>query len=370
MRWLYILLILVNYNVQAQPLTAENIFNLVNQSVVIVNAYNFYGFASSQGSGVCIGNGIIVTNYHVFSGNDSLEVEHYGKKYKVVAIVGADVEKDVLVLRLEDDSIPQLKYSDSISYNIGSRVYAIGSPYGYENSITEGIISGQRTSKANVNYIQISAGIDHGSSGGAVVNEKGELIGISALKSALASSIFINFAIPMDYIFSSLSICEEHDLVCQKSNNLFYKAYNDLIYYQSTKDTMILSKSLEYLNSYIQLNNVDSRITSYFSMVFQDRPYTQEFVEKYKILTKVFTKMESQLWDVIIKYVNGATNEIIPELITLINANHEKAICYYLVGKVYGKVNNTQAERHYYSKASELGDFQATMWLKNHGYIN
>jgi hypothetical protein len=369
MRWLYILLFLVNYNVHAQSLTAENIFNLVNQSVVIVSAYNFYGVKSSQGSGVSIGNGIIITNYHVFMGNDSLVVEHYGRKFKVSNIIGADIKKDVLVLRLEDCSIPGLKYNDSISYKIGNKIYAIGSPYGYENSISEGIISGLRTFGENENYIQISAGIDHGSSGGAVVSESGKLIGISTFKDARAGSIFINFAIPIDYIFSTLSMCDKSDSVCEKSQNAFLKAYNSLVYYQLTHDPLLLQKSFHYIKSYIHMNGVDLRATDFFDLIFKDRPYKDEFIKKYEPLTQYFSENQLRFWKILKKHLEDGTYRTAGEVMAMLNIDSENTNYYYFLGQMYNEAGNRGGALIYFFKAARLGDVQSEMLLKKWGYI-
>ena len=198
---LLLLFFIVNYsNFLSQSLTAEQIYKKVSCAVVVVHAYDENYKFSAQGSGVVINDkGYVVTNYHVLSGNERLEILHGKEVVPYVDIIGIDVEKDILILKIEAKKFAAIKIGDSKSLNIGQRVYAIGSPMGLENSISEGIISGLRSvDELKRNFIQITASISTGSSGGAVVNDKGELIGISTFTAKDGQNL--NFAIPIDDI--------------------------------------------------------------------------------------------------------------------------------------------------------------------------
>ena len=185
-------------NIYSQSLTAEQIYNKVSDAVVVILAYDYNDELATQGSGVIINDeGYVVTNYHVLAGNERIEVLHNKEILPFQDIIGIDVEKDILILKIENNKIPAMKIGDSKTINIGQRVYAIGSPLGFENTISEGIISGLRNyDEIGRNFIQITASISHGSSGGAVVNDKGELIGISTLTAEEGQNL--NFAIPID----------------------------------------------------------------------------------------------------------------------------------------------------------------------------
>ena len=182
----------------SQSLTAEEIYEKVTGAVVVIHAYNSMDELAKQGSGVVINDkGYVVTNYHVLEGCERLEVLHNKEVVPYVDIIGIDVEKDILILKIEENKFPAIKIGNAQKINIGQRVYAIGSPLGFENSISEGIISGLRGyEKSGRNFIQITASISSGSSGGAVVNDKGELIGISTLTASEGQNL--NFAIPID----------------------------------------------------------------------------------------------------------------------------------------------------------------------------
>lgn len=182
----------------SQTLTAEQIYKKINNTVVVVHAYNKNNVILKQGSGVVLNDkGYVVTNYHVLEGCDRIEILHNNEIVPYADIIGIDVEKDILILKIKAKKFPAIKLGDSEKLNIGQRIYAIGSPLGFENTISEGIISGLRSyTEYEKNFIQITASISPGSSGGAVVNDKGELIGIST--STMKEGQNLNFAIPIN----------------------------------------------------------------------------------------------------------------------------------------------------------------------------
>jgi tetratricopeptide (TPR) repeat protein len=194
--------IFLNGSIYGQKLNAEQIYEKVKDAVVVILAYDDSGKLAAQGSGVILNDkGYIVTNYHVLSGNDQIEIMHDEKIIPYVDIIGIDVEKDILILKIEKKRFPSVKIGDVESLKVGQKVYAIGSPLGFENTISEGIISGLRSyEELSKNYIQITASISPGSSGGAVLNDKGELIGISTL--TFSDGQNLNFAIPIDEVLN------------------------------------------------------------------------------------------------------------------------------------------------------------------------
>jgi S1-C subfamily serine protease len=185
-------------NSNSQTLSSVQIYKKVSGAVVVIHAYDDNEKLSKQGSGVVLNDkGYIVTNYHVLSGNKRIEILHGKEIIPNVDIIGIDVEKDILILKIEAKKFSPIKIGNSKSLKIGQRVFAIGSPMGLENSISEGIISGLRSyDELKRNFIQITASISPGSSGGAVVNDKGELIGISSL--TVKEGQNLNFAIPIE----------------------------------------------------------------------------------------------------------------------------------------------------------------------------
>src|ERR1035437_5169804 len=158
---LFAFLFLYSSNTHSQSLTAEQIYKKVSGAVVVIFAYDYNDELSTQGSGVVISDkGYVVTNYHVLSGNKRIEILHGKEIIPYVDIIGIDVEKDILILKIKAKRFPSVKISNSIVLNIGQRVYTIGSPMGFENSISEGIISGLTSyNELRRNFIQITATI-------------------------------------------------------------------------------------------------------------------------------------------------------------------------------------------------------------------
>ncbi|HEY3250924.1 MAG TPA: trypsin-like peptidase domain-containing protein [Ignavibacteria bacterium] len=184
-----------------QELSAEKIYDMVNNSVVVVLAYDNTG-NMYQGSGVVISNdGWVVTNYHVCKDADKIEIKHYTNEFKNVETIVSDEQKDILILKVKNLSLKPLQSVNGSNLKPGQRIYAIGSPEGYENSISEGIISGFRNDENNIRLIQMTTPITDGSSGGAVVNSSGELIGLS-MSGQHEGSLY--FALPVSEILNLL----------------------------------------------------------------------------------------------------------------------------------------------------------------------
>lgn len=194
--------VLAPHNIFAQDeLPADKIFEKVDNSIVVILAYDGNGNVF-QGSGVVIdGRGTVATNYHVCKDANRIEIKHYSKEFKNVEILQYDEIKDILLLKMNDNTLPPIVSGLGSNLKPGQRVYAVGSPEGYENSISEGIISGFRTDENNVKLIQMTTPITEGSSGGAVLNAKGELIGLSVSGQHEGN---LYFALPVNDVYALL----------------------------------------------------------------------------------------------------------------------------------------------------------------------
>lgn len=158
------------------------------------------------GSGVIVSpDGYIVTNNHVVGGADKVEVRLSDSTVFPATIVGTDPKSDVAIIKISKTGLPAIKIGDSSRLRIGSFVLAVGNPFGLEQTVTMGIISALGRSGLGItdyeNFIQTDAAINPGNSGGALVNMKGELIGINtAILSRSGGSVGIGFAIPIDVV--------------------------------------------------------------------------------------------------------------------------------------------------------------------------
>ncbi len=156
------------------------------------------------GSGVIISpDGYIVTNNHVVGGADKVEVRLSDARVFPATIVGADPKSDVAIIKINRTGLPAIRIGDSAKLRIGDFVLAVGNPFGLEQTVTMGIISALGRSGLGItdyeNFIQTDAAINPGNSGGALVNMKGELIGINtAILSRTGGNVGIGFAIPVN----------------------------------------------------------------------------------------------------------------------------------------------------------------------------
>ena len=160
----------------------------------------------SLGSGVIVANGgFVMTNYHVIKEATELEVAFAGGEKKPAKIVGIDPETDLAVIKVSDNTIPNIVFAMPNQVNIGDFVLAIGNPFGVGQTVTQGIVSAVGRDSLNLstfeNFIQTDAAINPGNSGGALVNGSGELVGINtAIYSQTGSNIGIGFAIPIETV--------------------------------------------------------------------------------------------------------------------------------------------------------------------------
>jgi Do/DeqQ family serine protease len=159
----------------------------------------------SAGSGVIFDakNGYIVTNAHVIESASDITVTLQDGQDLKAEVVGTDPRTDVAVLKVKSDKLSQVTLGDSAQIEVGDFVVAIGNPFGLSHTVTSGIVSGLSRSGITADgledYIQTDASINPGNSGGALVNLKGELIGINtAILSRSGGNIGIGFAIPVN----------------------------------------------------------------------------------------------------------------------------------------------------------------------------
>ena len=155
---------------------------------------------TAAGSGVIISaDGYIVTNNHVVDGADELMVTLNDNKEYSARIIGTDATTDLALIKIDAKSLPAIVIANSDDVKIGEWVLAVGNPLGLNNTVTAGIVSAKaRTMGQGVqSMIQTDAAINQGNSGGALVNTRGELIGINAMiYSQTGSNIGYGFAIP------------------------------------------------------------------------------------------------------------------------------------------------------------------------------
>jgi serine protease Do len=157
--------------------------------------------STSLGSGVIVSKeGHILTNHHVIAGMTEIRVQLTDGRNLAAALIGSDPATDIAVLRIDAPNIEPLALGESDGLRVGQQVFAIGNPYGLEETVTRGIVSakGRHTaSDSSIEYVQHDAAVNEGNSGGPLLNVRGEIVGInSAIFSRTGGWQGISFAIP------------------------------------------------------------------------------------------------------------------------------------------------------------------------------
>jgi serine protease Do len=157
----------------------------------------------SLGSGFIISpDGYLLTNAHVVEGADEITVRLTDKREFKAKLIGTDKRTDVALIKIDATGLPAVKFGDPNKLKVGEWVLAIGSPFGFDNTVTAGIVSGKARSLPQENlvpFIQTDAAVNPGNSGGPLFNLRGEVVGInSQIYSRTGGYMGLSFAIPID----------------------------------------------------------------------------------------------------------------------------------------------------------------------------
>ena len=188
-------------NAQSPEIIAEK----TKKSTVLLELKDANG-RSSQGSGFFVGNRLVATNYHVINGKKTGTAKLVSKnsftrqkRHEIEGVVATDKKHDLAIVKVSTLNAPSLLLGNSDTVEIGEIVYAVGNPRGFEGTFSSGEISNilpKGTPRIQDEVLQFTAAISRGSSGGAVVNRQGEVIGI--VSETRDDGQNLNFAIPVN----------------------------------------------------------------------------------------------------------------------------------------------------------------------------
>jgi len=241
--------------IAALPIAAKEITKIAEEAgpaVVLITVY-FEGTEVGLGSGFIIDpNGVIVTNYHVIEYSDEARVKLIdGKEYKVKGVYAYDAAQDFAVIAVKAKNLPVIELGDSDSIAVGAPVVAIGNPRGLENTVSEGIVSARREFEGWGKFIQLTAPISPGSSGGALLDTSGAVIGITT--ASYRESQNLNFAVPINEVKPHLKLAELHELA-EVSGSLEGLSSTEVSNYAwSSLDGGKLDDADAYFNKFIEL---------------------------------------------------------------------------------------------------------------------
>ena len=180
----------------AMAKTPSQVFEEVSASVVVVEVYDARGTQIGQGSGVIIAPGEVATNCHVLKDADRLQVRH-GQVRHPARVRLSDAERDLCQIAAAGLTARPAAIGATKVLTVGSRVYAVGAPRGLELTLSEGIVSGLREVPGG-QYIQTTAPISPGSSGGGLFDENGALVGLTTFYVSEGQNL--NFALPVEWL--------------------------------------------------------------------------------------------------------------------------------------------------------------------------
>lgn len=195
---LFVLAMILDSSISAYAIgfDTEEVYN----SVFVVYSGN------SMGSGFAIGENCIITNAHVINNQYDVRIETYSGEIKRAFIVSMDERIDIAVIGVSDASFTPLHVADLSTVNVGDDVYAIGAPNSLAFTLTKGVVSSKKRIVSRQKYIQTDAAINSGNSGGPLLNDAGEVIGVNSYK--MSDSEGIGLAIPIDVVVSYLETGE------------------------------------------------------------------------------------------------------------------------------------------------------------------
>ena len=184
--------------IPADPISAETIIEQVMPSIVAIRADTPEGKAAGTGF-LVDSTGVVVTNLHVIEGATRVAIKlHSGEQYTQIRVASFDQERDLAILRIPGFDLPVVNLGNSDDVKVGATVYAIGNPLGLEESVTKGIVSSIRAIEGGTKIIQTDSAVSPGNSGGPLINDHGDVVGIVTYK--LSAGENLNFAVPINYV--------------------------------------------------------------------------------------------------------------------------------------------------------------------------
>ena len=237
--------------------------------------FEFFGFPQPQhqggqpqkreqrsgGSGVIIStDGYIVTNNHVVDGATKLRVKLNDGRVFDAKIIGKDPTTDIALIKIEGENLPILKFGSSDALRLGEWVLAIGSPFNLQSTITAGIVSAKARQLDVIpnefrieSFIQTDAAVNPGNSGGALVNARGELVGINTvIKSSTGSYIGYSFAVPESIVRKVVNDLREYGFVQRALLGVSFRYIDQDFIDQLGKETDIKEVGGAYVASVVE----------------------------------------------------------------------------------------------------------------------
>ncbi|RKU32884.1 hypothetical protein C6495_10240 [Candidatus Poribacteria bacterium] len=269
-------LLLLSITTGASALTTEQLAEKALAATVSLEMKDSTGTTLGFGSGFFVKPNQIATNFHVIEGARQGTAKLVGKDttYNIKGIVATDKENDLAILKVTASGVAPLSLGDSDTVKIGARVYVAGNPKGLEGTFSDGLIS--RRESYPKKRLQMTAPISPGSSGGPVLNSKGEVIGISVAVHRALDAQNLNFAIPSNYLKALLAKARPAKPLSQNSQSISAETYflrgnakYELgLYHEAISDyDKAIRLNPDYAFAYNNRGNAKDKLKQYFAAI-------------------------------------------------------------------------------------------------------
>ena len=269
-------LFLFSITTVASALTTEQIAKKALAATVYLEMKDNTGTTLGFGSGFFVKPNQIATNFHVIEGAAQGTAKLVGKdtQYQIEGIVATDKDNDLAVLKVTAYGITPLPLGDSDTVNIGAKVYVAGNPKGLEGTFSDGLIS--RRERYPKKRLQMTAPISPGSSGGPVLNNKGQVIGISVSVHRALDAQNLNFAIPSNYLKALLGEARPAKPLSENSQSIsaetyFFRGnakYELGLYHAAVADyNKTIGLKPDYASAYYNRGNAKAALKQYFAAI-------------------------------------------------------------------------------------------------------
>ncbi|RPI77452.1 MAG: serine protease [Desulfobacteraceae bacterium] len=337
----------------------KDLIKLVMPATVLVMTYDAKGKPLAQGSGFFVSEtGELITNHHVFKNAESIEIKCPDNSvYKITLVIAEDLTSDLVKLQADTGGkkVPWLQLNKA-KIEVGEKIVVIGSPKGLEATVSDGIVSAVRDVPGFGNIIQITAPISPGSSGSAVVNMKGEVIGVAS--SQMLEGQNLNFVVPAEKIMmlkekKRTFATNESKEVETQSDDIYSAA---LIYYFKED----YKKALPLFEQYLLKNRNDANVWFYLGVCNGGLSRYQEAIDAYKQSIKLKPDNAEVHYNLGVAYYNfGHYQEAIEMYMQAIKLRSDFAVAHSNLGAVYYKLGRYQEAIEAYKQGCDLNDASA-----------
>jgi len=343
-------LIFAAFTVHAK--TASEIYEQAAKSTVVVGNIDDKGKVHSMGSGVVLPNGNVVTNCHVVKGASRLKVRIGDKEYPAT-LRYSDWDRDVCSLSIAGLSAPAVVVGNTKTLKVGAKVYAIGAPKGLELTLSDGIVSSLREVDGG-HYIQTTAAISPGSSGGGLFDENGALVGLTTFY--LAEGQNLNFAVPVEWVKELASRSAKASAVAQPVTQWLNKA----IELESRKDWPAL---LEHSRRWTKAQPAYSLAWLSLGIAYRYTDQPAKAIEANQHALRINPEY-AEAWNNLGVAYNVASQsaKAIEAYQQALRINPENAGTWYNLGIAYNKVGQSAKASEAYQQAVRINPEYAEAW--------